>query len=322
MVKDTPILGPDAALLGGDGAGPTLRRWLLATRPMFLTASMLPVFVGVAWGYKVSGNFDLLATVLAFIATVCVHAASNVFNDVGDDQNGTDRINSDRIYPFTGGSQFIQSGVMKLGEMRRLALGLYLIAGVLGAWLTALKGPEVLIFGVLGIAAGVLYSLPSVMLSGRGIGEAVIGIAFGVIPVMGAAWLQSGLVDGQALLVSVPVSVWVSAILLINEIPDRAADAQAGKRTLPVRLGVPATRRIYETLQFTAVVAIAVMAWQGQLPVAAYFLAALLVPAAVLAARGISRSMQELQSLLGAIRMTLLIHALGSIGLTALILLR
>ncbi len=118
MVENTPVLGPDAAILSGSGPGATLRRWLLATRPMFLTASMLPVFIGVAWGYSVSGYFDLLASVLAFFATICVHAASNVYNDVGDEYNGTDRDNPDRIYPFTGGSQFIQNGVMQVSEMR------------------------------------------------------------------------------------------------------------------------------------------------------------------------------------------------------------
>ncbi len=322
MAHDTPILGPDAALLGGSGPGATLRRWLLATRPMFLTASMLPVFIGVAWGYSVSGRFDLLATVLAFFATVCVHAASNVYNDVGDDFNGTDRDNSDRIYPFTGGSQFIQGGVMNAAEMRHLAMGLYAIAVALGIWLTLLKGPAILIFGLLGVAAGVLYSLPRVMLSGRGIGEAIIGIAFGVVPVVGAAWLQSGIVDGQVLLVSVPVSLWVSAILLMNEVPDRAADARAGKRTLPVRLGVQATRRIYEALQLGAALAIVIMAWRGLLPAAANALAVLLLPAAWIAARGISQSMHVMKALAGAIRVMLLIHALRSVGMIALILLR
>lgn len=266
--------------------------------------------------------FDLLATVLAFFATVCVHAASNVFNDVGDDYNGTDRDNADRIYPFTGGSQFIQNGVMKVAAMRRLAIALYVIALALGIWLTLLKGPGILVFGALGVAAGILYSLPSVMLSGRGIGEAIIGIAFGVIPVVGAAWLQSGVVDGQVLLVSIPVSAWVAAILLMNEVPDRAADARAGKRTLPVRLGVQATRRIYEALQLAAAVAIVAMIWRGQLPLAALVLPVLLLPAAWIAARGISRSMQDLRTLLGAIRITLIIHALGSIALLVLILLR
>lgn len=322
MTDQTQVVGPDVALLGGVGAGARLRRWLLATRPMFLTASMLPVFVGVAWGFSVSGNFETLATLLAFFATVCVHAASNVFNDVGDDHNGTDRNNADRIYPFTGGSQFIQSGLMSATEMRNLAISLYAIAAALGIWLTLIRGFPVLIFGALGMAAGILYSLPRVMLSGRGIGEATIGISFGAIPVVGAAWLQSGLVDVSALLISVPISAWVAAILLINEVPDRAADETAGKRTLPVRLGVPATRRIYEILQFGAVIAIAFMAWQGLLPVLSYALAILLVPLAWLAARGISQSMQSIQMLAGPIRMTLLIHALGSIGMITLILLR
>ena len=70
-----------------------------------------------------------------------------------------------------------------------------------------------------GIALGTLYSMPPVQLSAHGFGEAAVALAFGTLPIAGAAWLQSGIVDTDALLASVSISLWVAASLLINEVP-------------------------------------------------------------------------------------------------------
>ena len=85
---------------------------------------MLPVLAGTAWGFQAAGSFDFAVFILALFATVCVHAASNVLNDVGDESGGTDQQNVDRIYPYTGGSRFIQQGIMSQTEMARWGMTL------------------------------------------------------------------------------------------------------------------------------------------------------------------------------------------------------
>jgi 1,4-dihydroxy-2-naphthoate octaprenyltransferase len=75
------------------------------------------------------------------------------------------------------------------------------------------------------------------------------------LPVTGAAWLQSGLIDADSLLFSLPISAWVAAILLINEVPDIGPDGATGKRTLPVRLGLHGTATLYIGIQLLALVA-------------------------------------------------------------------
>jgi hypothetical protein len=97
---------------------------------------------------------------------------------------------------------------------------------------------------------GLLYSLPGAQLSARGIGEAAVRFGLGVLPVLGAAWLQTDFVDARVLLLCIPVSGWVTAILIINEVPDIAADRAAHKRTLVVRFGASGARRIYGGLSF------------------------------------------------------------------------
>ena len=142
----------------GPETGRKLKRLFHATRPKFAPASVLPIFAGTAWGAAVSGQFDAYVFMLALLATVCVHGASNVLNDVGDDELGTDGANDDRIYPYTGGSRFIQMEILSKAEMRRWGIGLLLIAAALGALLYVEKGPTILIFGLIGIALCVLYS--------------------------------------------------------------------------------------------------------------------------------------------------------------------
>jgi 1,4-dihydroxy-2-naphthoate polyprenyltransferase len=299
---------PSAFAAGGLGTG--IKRLALASRIGFFPASVVPVLVGSAWGWRVAGHFDWLVFALGMVATVCVHLAANVLNDVGDEVSGTDRINEERIFPYTGGSRFIQNGVMSLSGMTIYGIALLLVSVAPGVALLLLRGPLVLAFGLAGVLLGVLYSLPRVQLAGRGVGEAVIAIAFGVIPVTGSAWLQSGRLDWAALLISLPVGLWVADILLMNEVPDGRADAQVGKRTLVVRCGVGGTRWIYFGLQLIAAGAVLLAGLLGLVPWWIAVLAVLLVPGAWRAAQGI-RADADRATLTRSIQITLQLHSAG-----------
>jgi 1,4-dihydroxy-2-naphthoate octaprenyltransferase len=308
---------PSAALLRGDSASTRARRLWLATRPAFLTASVLPVLVGTAFGYSLTHSFDVLSFVLALAATALVHAASNVINDVGDDIGGTDNANDERIFPYTGGSRFIQNGVMTAREMKRWGVTLLLLALIPGAALAWIHGLAILVFGAVGIALGVLYSVPKVQLSAHGLGESAVAAAFGVLPVVGAAWLQSHTLPLGSFLISLPVALWVAAILVINEVPDIRADSAAGKRTLVVRLGVPGTRRLYGAIQFGAIAAFLACAALGYFPWWMAIPPLALIPKVVSAIRGICDVREDRARLTGAIETTLMLHMLGSLLLVA-----
>jgi 1,4-dihydroxy-2-naphthoate octaprenyltransferase len=285
---------------------------------MFLTASILPVLVGTSWGYRAAGELDLSALLWAIAAIACVHAAVNVLNDVFDDLGGSDRVNVGRIFPYTGGSRFIQNGVLSIRAMAVWGVLLLLLGGLFGAVLLLEKGAPVLWFGLAGVALGVLYSAPPVQLSARGLGEAAVGMGFGFLPVVGAAWLQSPDAALSALLPSVPVACWAMAILLINEVPDQAADAAAGKRTLVVRLGLAKTAALYVLLQLLALIAIAAAVGLNGLPLAALVALPVLLVAAVYAGLGLGAGQRRLKR---SIELTLMIHALGCVWLSGWLLL-
>ena len=310
-----PITGPSPEQFAGDSPAQVSKRLFNAMRPKFFPASVLPVLAGSAWGYMVAGQFDLPVFLLALLATVCVHAGANVLNDVGDDSGGTDRQNDDRIYPYTGGSRFIQSGIMSANGMARLGTSLLVVAAIAGLLLLLSKGVMVLWFGVAGVLIAVLYSLGPVRLASIGVGELSVGFAFGVLPVVGAAWLQSGVINLDAVLFSIPISAWVAAILPINEVPDIAADGTTGKRTLPVRFGLGGTSVIYLFLLLAAAAAAIWLTLRGGLP-----LLAPLGPIALLllgwqASRSIRQGVVDRPGMTRGIEMTLGIHTLGSIWL-------
>jgi len=312
----TTVTGPSTQEFVGDSPAQVLKRLFNAMRPKFFPASVLPVLAGSAWGFMVAGRFDLFVFILALLATVCVHASANVLNDVGDDAGGTDRQNEDRIYPYTGGSRFIQTGIMTASGMARLGISLIGIAAIAGLVLLLSKGAMVLWFGVAGLLLAVLYSLGPVRLASTGLGELSVGIAFGVLPVTGAAWLQSGSLGLDVFLFSIPVSVWVTAILLINEVPDIAADGATGKRTLPVRVGLGGTSVIYLLLHATGVAALAWLALRGGLPAWTVIVPGLLLVLAWQAARAIRTGIADRPAMTRAIEMTLGIHTIGSVWLT------
>jgi 1,4-dihydroxy-2-naphthoate octaprenyltransferase len=311
-----PVLGDFA----GDTPRQVARRLFHATRPKFYPASVLPVLAGTAWGFRVSGGVEAGVFLLALLATICVHAAANVLNDVSDDSGGTDRVNDDRIYPYTGGSRFIQTGIMSAANMAALGITLLAVAAIAGLVLLLAKGPMILAFGLTGVALGVLYSLGPVRLSGLGIGETAVAVAFGVLPVTGAAWLQSGVINGDSLLFSLPISAWVAAILLINEVPDIGPDGATGKRTLPVRLGLAGTAKLYLGLHIFAAAAVVYLAVTGALPLATPLLPVALLILAFKSSNAIRQGLQDRDGMQRAIEGTLGIHTLGSLWLCVVVL--
>lgn len=87
-------------------------RYVLATRPAFLTPTLFACFIGIGAaaceGVALSTGKGLATLVFAWIA----HAGINVLNDYYDELNGTDRANTERVFSFTGGSRFIQNEVL------------------------------------------------------------------------------------------------------------------------------------------------------------------------------------------------------------------
>jgi 1,4-dihydroxy-2-naphthoate octaprenyltransferase len=193
------------------------------------------VFLGLAIAAQM-GYFDLLTAVLTIASASAVHLGLNVANDVFDTLAGADDANKTPTR-FSGGSRVIQNSLVSVGQMSLLAAACYGVAALLGLALLDLRGSAALVaIIVAGVVVSLAYTMPPIKLVYRGLGEVATGIGFGPLMLLGTFAVQSrGSLPLAATIASVPVGLLVAMILYVNEIPDRAGDAKAGKLTLPVR---------------------------------------------------------------------------------------
>ncbi len=209
--------------------------FLRATRLPFLSATFIPVAIGLAIA-AAHGFFDLSTAVLTLIGAAAVHLGLNVANDVFDTRLGADDMNVNPTQ-YSGGSRVIQYGLVSLRRMSFMSAGFYGIAMAVGLALLLMRGSvALLVIGVLGVILSVGYTAPPLKLVYRGLGELTTAIGFGPLMLLGAYVVQTrGVLTLEPIVASLPVAILVAMILYVNEVPDRPADARAGKRTLPVR---------------------------------------------------------------------------------------
>jgi len=212
-----------------------VKRYVLATRPAFLTITLAGCVLGFANASSSGAQIDVVLALVTVLLAALAHAGINVFNDYYDHLNGTDARNTGRIFPFTGGSRFIQNGVLSPNQVKGYAILLFLSVIAGGLWLISVSGHGLFWIGLLGLLIGWAYSAPPLKLNSRGLGEACVATGFLLI-VAGADFVQRGSLHLSPWLMGLPYALLVTNILFINQFPDREADAAVGKRHWVVRL--------------------------------------------------------------------------------------
>jgi 1,4-dihydroxy-2-naphthoate octaprenyltransferase len=221
-----------------------------------------------------------------------VHLGLNVANDVFDEMSGADPANTTPTQ-FSGGSRVIHYGLLKLRTMALLSAGFYLAGIAIGLYLAATRGFWPLFWlGVAGVAISIAYTAPPFRLVHRGVGEVAVALGFGPIMLLGAYFVQAQRYDLEPTLLSIPVAILIAMVLYVNEVPDRAGDAAAGKRTLPVRLSKEAVIRIYAVALAVTYASIAVFAVSGLIARPA-IIALVTIPLAVRCVRGLRRDYDD-----------------------------
>ncbi|CAN5724967.1 hypothetical protein BH24CHL5_BH24CHL5_09640 [soil metagenome] len=242
---------------------------LRATRLPFLSATFIPVLIGIAIA-AVHGFFDWPAAVLTLIGAAAVHLGLNVANDVFDTRLGADDQNVNPTQ-FSGGSRVIQYGLVSLRRMATISIAMYGVALAVGLLLLVTRySPALLVIGVLGIVLSVFYTAPPLKLVYRGLGELTTAIGFGPLMLVGAYVVQTiGQLRPEPFVASIPIALLVMLILYVNEVPDRPGDERAGKRTLPVRWTQSTVISGYFVAALAAFAVIALGVLFGLLPIPA-----------------------------------------------------
>jgi len=289
----------------------------LASRPKFLAASAAPVLVGSALGYAAQGQFHTLLFCLALFSIMALHAGANMANDYFDHISGNDWVNKNPT-PFSGGSRYIQEGLLSPRATLAAALVALVFAAIAGLVIVLLtRSVFILLLGLAGMSGGFFYTAPPLKLGYRSTGEVLIGLLFGIGPVYGSYYLQTATLNLTPLLPALIVAVLIFLVILVNEFADVDADRAANKRTLVVCFGVRAGIWIYRVALIVAYgIAVAQVIASPLLAAAGWFYL-LTLPLAALAIRAVNSSDLTTHGQYLASQITVLLHSIGCLALAA-----
>lgn len=225
----------------------TAQEWWQGARPRTLPAAIAPVAVGAGLGAQ-AGAFDLVRVLLALGVALLLQVGVNYANDYSDGIRGTD---SARVGPV----RLVGQGLAQAGTVKRAAYAAFGGAALLGLILVVLTAQWwLLLVGAASIAAAWLYTGGPRPYGYAGLGEVFVFVFFGLVPVIGTAYVQTLTITGTDILASVGVGLLSCAILVTNNLRDIEGDAEVGKHTLAVRLGDDRTRMLYTLLVTGALV--------------------------------------------------------------------
>ncbi|KXB31962.1 1,4-dihydroxy-2-naphthoate octaprenyltransferase [Dechloromonas denitrificans] len=216
-----------------------MQAWFLACRPKTLSVSLSPVLVGTAIAWHDSGALLWLPLLAAALGAGFIQIGTNLFNDVGDFLRGTDT--PDRLGPKRATAEgWLSVGRVKLGAW--LAFALAFLCGIYLVWH---GGWPIVAIGLASLAAGWAYTGGPKPIAYGPLGEIFVFLFFGLVAVGGSYYLQTLGLSPAALIAAALVGIHAAAVITVNNYRDLDGDARNGKNTLAVRLGRPATRRIY-----------------------------------------------------------------------------
>lgn len=294
-----------------------LKTLFLATRPNHLVAGAAPVIVGSCLGYAVDGSFDVLLFALALPAIMLLQAGANMANDYFDHVSKNDWVNKNPT-PFSGGSRFIQQGLLSPKAMLLAALAALAFGSALGVVILILtQSVFILVLGLLGVLGGYFYTARPIQLGYRSVGEFVIFLLFGLFPVYGAYYLQTQRIDTVALVPGVLVGILIFLVILVNEFPDVTADAAVNKKTLIVVLGVETSAWIYRVALIASFVIAVAAAFLYPPMLYAGLLYLLTLPAAIAVLKAVNIKNLAKPGQYKASQITVIIHTIGSLTLAA-----
>jgi 1,4-dihydroxy-2-naphthoate polyprenyltransferase len=233
-----------------------LRTWLLAIRPATLPAAASGVVVGIGAALAVGAPFRADTAVACLAVALLLQVLANLANDLSDFRKGADT-------PDRAGPTRVAAAGLVTERQLEIAIAVVIgLAGLVGLWLVLVGGVVLLVLGALAIVAALAYTGGPFPYGYRALGEVFVFVFFGLVAVVGTAYLQALRLDLLFVVAAVPPGALITAILVVNNLRDIPTDRAAGKRTLAVFLGREKTAMEYGLLLVAAYAVPAVMVVQ------------------------------------------------------------
>ncbi len=231
----------------------SVRDWVAGARPRTLPAAVVPVVVGTAVA-AADGSVLWWRSLGALIVALGIQIGTNYANDYADGVRGTD---AERIGPV----RLVAAGIAAPRAVKAASFCAFGVAGVAGLVLALATTPWLLVVGAACFASGWFYSAGPRPYGYAGLGEIFVFVFFGLVAVIGTAYLSLGRITDLAVMTAIPVGLLATALLVVNNLRDIDSDRRAGKKTLAVRTGVAVTRWFYATCVVGAFALVVVVAF-------------------------------------------------------------
>ena len=242
-----------------------LQSWLYAFRLRTLPLAFSSIITGSSLAYVDNReNFNWLVFALCLITTLLLQILSNLANDYGDSEKGTD--NDERIGP----KRAVQQGLLSFAEIKTGIVVTVVLCLIFGSALVneATKGLNLnysiffFLLGLAAIAAAIKYTVGKGAYGYMGLGDVFVLLFFGIVGVGGSYYLMAHQIHYSVLLPAFSIGAFASGVLNLNNLRDRESDAKAGKNSLVVKIGT-ANAKKYHTgliiLGFVAAIAFVVL---------------------------------------------------------------
>lgn len=216
----------------------SLQAWVLAIRPRTLTASAMPVVMACCMSWLVYGQFRLVPAVICLIFALLAQVASNLANDYFDYKNGGD-VPEARVGP----ARAVVSGWISPEAMSVVLAGVIVVACGVGMTLVWYGGWWMMIVGVVCVIGLLGYSAGPFPASRHALGDVMVVVFYGLVPVIVTTYLVSGVWPGLSqsgwlvIMVALAEGLASDNILVLNNYRDYDNDKAEGKLTLIVLAG-------------------------------------------------------------------------------------
>lgn len=243
----------------------SLKAWILAARPKTLTGAAVPVMIGIACAVAMYGwcGIRVVPAVLCMLFALIMQVDANFVNDYFDFMKGTD--DEQRLGPKRACAQ----GWITASAMRSGLFVTTLLACIVGLPLVYYGGWEMI---MVGLACVVFCFLYTISFSYIGLGDLLVLVFFGIVPVCMTYWLTAPptaltSIPFAVVLMSIACGLIIDTLLVVNNYRDIDNDRRAGKLTLIVRIGERGGLVLYLMLGLVgtllAIAGVVLLDWHG-----------------------------------------------------------
>lgn len=195
-----------------------------------LVAGLVPVILGSVYSKYAFGKLNILYLILLAIAMILIQSATNMINDYFDYKRGADSNKS-------GDEKALVSGEITPKQVLLIIFSYQVIALIIGIFLASQTSYYILLVAIVGGLISILYAFGPLPISYTPLGEIVSGVTMGIGITSTVIYIQSGMFNLNTVLVAIPTAVFISTILLTNNLSDIEEDREVGRKTLAIIIG-------------------------------------------------------------------------------------